>query len=270
MRFARYLLAILSAAHLAMADVDIKKPESGQSFDASSGSVEVEIEWEDDTEGFDFSDLDNARNYDIVLMTGTNDDIETVKQLGSNIDNEERSFTAEIDNDLGPNGYYFFQIYTSFPNDGYTIHYTNRFRLTGMSGGTSTFTFNDGLFSHSGDQPSPQWNAGGTALKVETESFSLTYTAQSGWVRYAPMQPNPTFPVTGTNYSHRHETSDYTAYTTISHFPDAWTTTTAERTYSINSRENTAPVNSYPTYWYPPSSRVSSATLSDAKKKRWL
>lgn len=269
MQYTRFLLALLLAS-FAIADVDIQKPESGQTFDASSGLVTVDIEWEDDVEGFDFSDLDNANHYDIVLMTGNNDNIGTVKQIGTRISNTDRSFAAEIENDVGPNGYYFFQIYTQFPNEGYTIHYTNRFRLTGMEGGKLSFTYANSLFSYTGDQPSPQWNAGGTALKVETESFSLTYTAQSGWVRYAPMQPNPTSAVTQTTYNSRYETSDYTAYSTISHFPDAWTTTTAAKTYTINSRENTQPVNSYPTYWYPASSRIRLATLSDARRKRWL
>ncbi|QEL59930.1 hypothetical protein CJJ09_002017 [Candidozyma auris] len=68
--------------------VDIK-PESGQTFDASGGSATIEIEWEDDTVSFDFSDLDNAEHYDITLMTGTNDNIGTVKRMGSKLDNTE-------------------------------------------------------------------------------------------------------------------------------------------------------------------------------------
>ncbi|KAL6673161.1 cell wall synthesis protein knh1 [Candidozyma auris] len=243
-------LYLLLLASIALADVDIKKPESGQTFDASGGSAIIEIEWEDDTVSFDFSDLDNAEHYDITLMTGTNDNIGTVKRMGSKLDNTERSFTAKIDNDVGPNGYYFFQIYTQFPYQGYTIHYTNRFRLTGMDGSGSSFTFENALFSESGHQPQPQWNAGGTALKIDSDSFTLTYTAQTGWVR--------------------HETSSFTPYTAISHFPNAWTTTTAPKTYTIDSKVNSAPINTYPTYYYPASSRIRSATLSNARRKRWV
>lgn len=263
-------LYLLLLASIALADVDIKKPESGQTFDASGGLAIIEIEWEDDTVSFDFSDLDNAEHYDITLMTGTNDNIGTVKRMGSKLDNTERSFTAKIDNDVGPNGYYFFQIYTQFPYQGYTIHYTNRFRLTGMDGSGSSFTFENALFSESGHQPQPQWNAGGTALKIDLDSFTLTYTALTGWVRYAPMQMNPTLPVTGTTWSRRHETSSFTPYTAISHFPNAWTTTTAPKTYTIDSKVNSAPINTYPTYYYPASSRIRLATLSNARRKRWV
>lgn len=269
MRYAHFLLALL-LAHFVAADVDIQKPESGQLFDASSGLVTVDIEWEDDAEGFSFSDLDRANHYDIVLMTGNNDNIGTVKQVGTKIDNTERSFSAEIDNDVGPNGYYFFQIYTQFSNEGYTIHYTNRFRLTGMQGESNSFTYPASIFSYTGDQPEPQFNAGGTALKVESSSFTVPYTAQSGWLRYAPMMESPASTITATTYNSRHATSDYTAYSTTGPDPDAYSTASLSRTYFMTSRENRVPVNTYPTYWYPASSRIRLATLSDARNKRWL
>lgn len=269
MRYIHFLLALF-LAHFVAADVDITKPEPGQLFDASSGLVTVDIEWEDDAEGFSFSDLDRADHYDIVLMTGNNNNIGTVKQVGTNITNTRRSFSAEIDNDVGPNGYYFFQIYTPFPNDGYTIHYTNRFRLTGMEGEARSFTYPANMFSYTGNQPEAQYNAGGTALEVHSSSFTLPYTAQSGWIRYAPMMPLPASTITATTYNSRHATSDYTVFSSLGPDPDAYSTATLSRTYFLTSKENPVPVNTYPTYWYPASSRIRLATLSDARKKRWL
>ena len=49
-----------------------------------------------------------------------------------------KSKTVSIPQNSVPNGYYYFQIYVTFTNGGTTIHYSPRFKLTGMSGPTAT------------------------------------------------------------------------------------------------------------------------------------
>lgn len=263
-------LLLVCLLGLVAADVSLIKPEPGLSFDASGGLATIDIEWEDDSAGMGFSSLDQALQLTIVLMTGSNDKIGVVKQVGLKLGSDTRSFSADISNTVGPNGYYFFQVYTQFPNLGYTIHYTNRFRLTGMTGLATTFTFGQALFTETGLQPQPQWNAGGTALKINSAMFTVPYSEQTGWIKYAPMQPNPTAPITATRWNDRHGTSAFTVFKTPRSFPNVYTTVTPDKTYTISTKENSAPVMPGPTYFYPASSRVLLATLSSIERPRWL
>lgn len=256
---------------LAFADVDISDPSSGDSFSALGGLASVSIKWKDSSDDDDDLDsLSKVKSYAIVLCTGSNNNIGTVATLEKSLSSSATSFDAEIKSTVAPNGQYFIQVYAVFPDDGYTIHYTPRFKLTGMSGESNTFTFPASLFSVTGDQPLPVQNAAGGNTEVNSKSFSVTYTLQSGKTKYAPMQTQPDTTVTATTYTRRHPTSAYTAYKSISPSPNALSTITPGWDYTVTSKVNTNSIAEYPTYFYPASSRVKQATLSAQKKRRWL
>lgn len=265
------ILVALFFLKFVVADVDISDPSSGDSFSVLGGVAKVSIKWKDSSDDSDDSDsLSKVKSYAIVLCTGSNSNIGTVTTLEKSLLAKLTSYDAEIKSNAAPNGQYFIQVYAVFPDDGYTIHYTPRFKLTGMSGESNTFTFPASLFSVTGDQPSPVLQAAGGNTDVNSKSFSVTYTLQTGKTKYAPMQTQPATTVTATTFSRRHPTSAYTPYKSISPSPNALSTITPGWDYTVTSKVNTASVAGYPTYFYPASSRVKQATLSAQKKRRWL
>lgn len=267
-----WLLLVAFVARVA-ADVSISTPKSGSSFDASGGSATVTVKWVDDTDDSDSStSLDKVTKFAIVLCTGSNSQIKPVKSLTTSLPKGTTSYEADISNSLGPNGEYFIQVYAQFSSaNAFTIHYTNRFQLTGMTGAASDFTFSPALFSVTGEAPTPQIAVGdGTAVSVNSASFTVPYTLQTGRTRYAPMQLQPGTSVSLTAYSTRHATSAYTPYTSLSPSPNVYSTITPGWSYTVTSKFNSATVAAYPTYYYPASSRVQQASLSAANKRRWL
>lgn len=270
MKFPSVLVLLVALIVQVIADVSITAPASGKSYSASSGSVTVTVKWVDDTDDdSDDTSLSKVTKYAIVLCTGSNSQIKSVKTLTTDLSKDELEYAAVIDDSYGPDGDYFIQVYATF-SEGYTIHYTNRFELTGMSGSASDFTFSASYFSVTGDSPSAQTDIGGGATSINSASFSVPYTEQTGRTRYAPMQTQPGSSISYTMYSTRLATSAYTPYTSISPSPDVWSTITPGWSYTVTSVYNTASVAAYPTYYYPASSRVQLATLSAAKKRRWL
>lgn len=271
MQLLTYFATLCAFLKLALADVDITAPTSGQSFSASGGLAKVSIKWKDSSDDSDDADsLKKVKSYAIVLCTGSNSNIGTVTTLTKLLSSDATSYDAQIKDTAAPNGQYFIQVYAVFPDDGYSIHYTPRFKLTGMSGEAKTFTFPADLFSETGAQPSPQEMAAGGGGEVNSKSFSITYTLQSGKTKYAPMQTQPDTTITATTITRRHPTSAYTPYKSISPSPNALSTITPGWNYKVTSKVNTASIAGYPTYFYPASSRVKPATLSAQKKRRWL
>lgn len=265
-----FLVALVSQV---FADVSITSPVSGNTYDASSGSVTVTVSWVDDTDDTtSTTSLSNVSKYAIVLCTGPNSQIQSVKSITTSLGAGTLSYDAEIDASVGPDGDYFIQVYAQFGSSaGYTIHYSNRFELTGMSGSTGLFTFPASYFSITGDNPTAQSQiGGGTATSIDSASFSVSYTLQTGKTRYAPMQTQPGSSISYTMYSTRHATSAYTPYTSLSPSPNVYSTITPGWSYAVTSMVNSASVAAYPTYYYPASSRVQQATLSAAKKRRWI
>lgn len=272
MRFAAFYAALFCFfLKLAVADVSITAPTSSATFSASSSTATVTVKWTDDSDDSDDTDsLSNVESYAIVLCTGSNSEIGTVATLKKSLSSSATSYEAEIEDSIGPDGYYFIQVYAVYPSDGYSIHYTPRFKLSNMSGKSTTFTFSASLFSVTGDSPLAVSDAAGTATAINSASFSVTYTLQTGKTKYAPMQTQPDTTVTASTYSRRHATSAYTPYTSISPSPNAYSTITPGWDYTPTSKVNTASIAGYPTYYYPASSRVSLATLSAKRKRRWL
>lgn len=269
MQIAALWFTLLAFAALAIADVSITTPKSGGSFSASGGSTSITVTWVDDSDdSASDTSLANVKSYALVLCTGTNTNIQSIKTFTTTLLSSALTYTASVDAKDAPNGVYFIQVYATFVT-GHTIHYTNRFALTGMSASATTYTFSGNLFSVTGDQPSPQ-AAVGTDSTVDTKSFTVPYTEQTGSTRYAPMQLQPGSVLTVSAYSTRHPTSAYTPYSTLRPSPNVYSTLTQGWSYTASSQINTASVAGYPTYFYAASSRVQQAVLSSAKKRRWL
>lgn len=254
----------------AVADVSITGPTSGSSFSGLGGTALFKVLWIDDTDdsSSDLS-LSKVTKYSIVLCTGTNTNIQPLKTFTNSLSSSSLSYDANVQSGDVPNGVYFVQVYAQFDN-GYTIHYTPRFALTGMNGQANTLTFPTNLLSVTGDIPDAQLQVGGTQQTIDSHSFTVPYTLQTGRTRYAPMQTQPGTAVTHTMYSTRYPSSAYTPYASLSPSPNVYSTITPGWSYPVTSLYNTAAVAPYPTYFYPASERVVKAKLSSAKNKRWL
>ncbi|OBA23816.1 cell wall synthesis KRE9KNH1 [Metschnikowia bicuspidata var. bicuspidata NRRL YB-4993] len=269
MHFLSLWIILVSLAARVLGDVSITSPSTDQTYSGSSGSASVSVVWTDDSDDDADASLSNVDLYAIVLCTGSNSDIQSVMTLTDSLSSSALEYDAVIDEADVPSGVYFIQVYAKF-GSGYTIHYSNRFTLTGMSGSTSTYTFSASLFSITGTHPGAQLNLDGETTLIDSRSFSVTYTLQTGKTRYAPMQTQPGSSISHSVYSTRHATSAYTPYSTIRASPNVYSTVTPGWSYAVTSTFNTAAVAEYPTYYYPASSRVVSASLSSANKKRWL
>lgn len=270
MKFTSICVLLVALVVQVFADVSITLPTSGKSFSASGGSTTVTVKWVDDTDDdTDDTSLSKVTKYAIVLCTGSNSQIKSVKSLTTSLSKSSLEYDAVIDSSLGPSGDYFIQVYAQF-SGGYTIHYTDRFELTGMSGAASDFTFSASLFSVTGDGPDAQTQLGGATATINSASFSVAYTLQTGKTRYAPMQTQPGSSISYTMYSTRLPTSAYTPYSTLSPSPNVYSTITPGWSYTVTSAYNTASVAAYPTYYYPASSRVQLASLSAANRRRWI
>lgn len=253
------------------ADVSISQPAAGLAFSGSGGPVSITVGWIDSSsDDTSVTSLSKVKLYAITLCTGDNNNIKSVLLLSTSVPSTATSYAATIALTAVPNGIYFFQVYAQF-EVGSTIHYTPRFTLSGMSGSPTTYTYAASLFSVTGANPDAQFAlTTGEATSIDSRSFTVPYTMQTGRTRYAPMQTQPGSVVTYTMYSNRHATSAYTAYTSILPSPNVYSTITPGWSYAVTSKFNTAPVAEYPTYFYPASSRVVAASMSTANKKRWI
>lgn len=254
-----------------LADVSITAPETGTTFSASNGAARVVISWEDD-EVSDDTSLSNVKSYTISLCTGTNAAIQCFKTylLAGSVTGE--LYTASIQSTDAPNGIFFFQVLTTF-TAGTSIHYTNRFILSGMSGSLTTQVLNGTpvtlVLSDNEAAPSPQINIG-NAGTVDLASFVVPYTLQTGKTRFAPMQQQPGVSVTLTTWSRQFPTSSVLYARTFLPIPTIVTTLTPGWSYTMKSAPNWANYATYPNAWYPASQRVTSASLTTAANhKRW-
>jgi hypothetical protein len=123
-------------------------------------------------------------------------------------------------------------------------NYSNRFTMTGMTGvfAPAVATALEGVSGTSGP---PTVNAiaaaapnAGAGAATGTDS-EVPYTAQSGTIRYAPMQPVPPTKITATNTAPLFPTSAVTLATTYLPIPSVVTTITQAQTFSVASHANT-------------------------------
>ena len=263
-----YISILSSLLSTVSADVEFTSPSTGDSYSGSSGSASVKIAWDDADDSDSDLSLDNVKTYTILLCTGPDAD-GTIQCLPDALVDAQaiasKEKTVSISNTLVPNGYYYFQIYTVFNSGGVTIHYSPRFKLTGMSGPTGTLDV-----TVTGNAPAGDVHGFPTAT-VDSRSFTVPYTLQTGKTRYAPMQSQPGTTVTATTWSMKYPPSAVTYYSTKLASPVVQSTITPGWSYIAESAVNYASVAPYPTNWYAASERVSKATISAAtKKRRWL
>ena len=131
---------------------------------------------------------------------------------------------------------------------GTVINYSDRFSLSGMTGtfpaavqkGAAGITGTNGPAAQNNVASNP--NAG-----VATGAggpYAVTYTAQTGLTKYAPMQGKPGTKITAKSPTPQYPTSSVQFALTFLPTPSQVTTITLSATYSTSSMENT--VCNYP------------------------
>jgi hypothetical protein len=239
------------------ADVSISKPLQGQSFAASGGSVDIEVSW---IESQAVPQLDEIQSYTFVLCTGPNvavDSVVTLKKFDAS-EVQDNSVSLSIESTVGASGLYYIQVFAENPK-GYTIHYTYRFNLTGMTG-----TYRP-IAGELATPPSAQTSligTGQTIISIDTKSFTVPYTLQTGVARFAPMQLQPGASVTkaATQWTRQFPTSAVSYFSTLrTDLLKQDTTITQGWSYIISSQANWASPALYPSDnggWYNPADRI--------------
>ena len=260
-------LIFINLFHGVQADVTISSPTSDKTYTAVGGSVTVPLKWFDDS---NYPPLDKIESYTFSLCYGPNTDISNVYTIGKQIpstditvttngDSKIYSYDSVIPASIVGNGQFYIQVYAVVKGQqGDTIHYSPRFSLSGMTGAaTFTYTYSTQPPAiteiHTGDS-----NNGGTT--INSASFSIPYTLQTGKTRYAPMQMQPGSKVTATTWTRKFPTSKVTFYSTYRKSLDQVSTITPGRSYAMTSDINFASPALMPSAnggWYNPSKRLS-------------
>ncbi|KAF2748868.1 hypothetical protein M011DRAFT_466625 [Sporormia fimetaria CBS 119925] len=89
--------------------------------------------------------------------------------------------------------------------------------------------------------------AAGGAPAPGDDLYDVPYAMQTGFTRYAPMQPIPPTKITKKDFKPLNPTSAFTIATTFLPLPKIHTTITQSQTYSVSSQENPVPAASHPT-----------------------
>lgn len=247
-----------------IADVSISKPLTGASYAVSGGTVSVEISWIESNANPLLGDIES---YTFVLCSGPNTDIDPVETIAkvSASDISDYTYTASIDASIGASGSYYIQVYAQVAK-GFTIHYTSRFSLTGMTG--SYKPTDGGSTTPPSAQTSLADDGAAAATSIDTRSFTLQYSQQTGATRYAPMQTQPGTKVTAnkSSWTRRYPTSSVSYFSTVRNDLLAQSSTITQGwSYIISSAINWATPAPYPSAnggWYNPSQKVKAATIS--------
>lgn len=131
----------------------------------------------------------------------------------------------------------------SAASGGTVVNYSDRFTLSGMTG---TFPPNvvSGIAGVTGTGGPPTENNvnNNAAVPAAGEAggpYAVTYTAQTGLTKYAPMQGKPGTKITAKNPTPQYPTSSASTATTIWPTPSQVTTHTVSATYKAPDQENT-------------------------------
>lgn len=130
---------------------------------------------------------------------------------------------------------------------GTVINYSDRFSLSGMTG---TFPANvetgiKGVTGTGGPATENNINANAAAVPAAGQAggpYAVTYTAQTGLTKYAPMQGKPGTQITANKPTPQYPTSAVKTAKTFLPTPSQVTTMTVSATYSTSSIENTVRV----------------------------
>lgn len=267
-----YAAILMLFAGLALADVQVVEPETGDKFSGDSGTVSINLKWVDNSA---YPPVDKVTYFTFTLQTGPNDDIEKVKVLKQKVslseitqENDEYSYKLEFDSSITGNGQYYIQVFSYIEDKGNTNNYSPRFQLTSM-GGSSSATYSDST------QPNGETKAWEKATTtqgtIDTHSFTVPYTAQTGISRFAPMQLQPVTKITASTWTRKFATSAVTYYSTYRNTLAQETTITPGWSYTLPSGVNMATPAPYPTSnggWHDPKERQSLSTRKVNLKKR--
>ncbi|AAS53961.2 AFR590Wp [Eremothecium gossypii ATCC 10895] len=242
------VLTLLWGMQPAAADFRLSAPRNRAVVSVSRGAARVRLEWKDDGDEPQLSDIDNVK---ILLCGGPNANLVCLPEaefLGSLDKNAIRkgSYDVEIRQGVVHDGVYLFQLYSTM-NRGHTIQYTQRFQLRGMTG-TRALPESSDL-----DPPARAVQIAGL------EPWRVPYTLQTGRIRHAPMQTQPGTKVTARTWTRRYPT------TGVSYFPSPIptlllqdSTVTMGWSYTMSSAVNYAPHAPFPSAigWYDPAERL--------------
>lgn len=267
-----FLICILYFTKFVLGDVQVVSPKENATFSGSSGSVSIELEWMDNGA---YPSIDKISYYTFTLETGPNLDIQAVGTIIKEVSPDDitlssdvYSYTVDINADMAGPGQFYIQVYAFVDNQGYTINYSPRFSLTSMSG-ASTYTY-VGTTPPVG-QTDIQTTTQTATASIDSRSFTISYTAQTGISRFAPMQLQPATSITATTWTRRFQTSAVTYYSTYRSTLDQQTTITPGWSYTLSSGMNLATPAAYPSAnggWYDPKERLTLSTRKINLKKR--
>ncbi|KAL3232069.1 Cell wall synthesis protein KRE9 [Nakaseomyces bracarensis] len=261
------ILSVVLAFAFVRADVYIQKPGEGSQFSASGGTLSVTLNWVDNGA---YPSLDKIDYYKFSICWGPNSKIQClqsdteVKTSSITVDDTDTySYKFTMPSTSIANGQFYIQVFAWVDQEGFTLHYTPRFTVTGLTGPS---TFLDLSYTDT-TEPVPQTSihtAGADTSTFDTSSvFSLPYTLQTLKTRVAPIQTQPGTKITATTWSRRYATSAVTFYSTFRTSLEQLSTLTPAWNYSISSDFNyatPAPMPSDNGGWYNPKQRQSLST----------
>lgn len=261
------VLAFFLSLLVVNADVYIQKPGEGSEFSGSSGKLSVGLSWVDNGA---YPPLDKIDYYKFSICWGPNTKIQClqsdaeIKTSEITVEDSTYSYEFTMPSTEIANGQFYIQVFAWVDSQGFTLHYTPRFTVSGLSGPS---TFLDLTYTDT-TEPMPQTSihTGGDAdtHTFDTSSvFSQPYTLQTLKTRVAPIQTQPGTKITATTWSRRYATSAVTFYSTFRSSLEQLSTLTPAWNYSISSDFNyatPAPMPSDNGGWYNPQKRQSLST----------
>ncbi|SCU88728.1 LADA_0E11760g1_1 [Lachancea dasiensis] len=259
----QYFLIFLQ---FATADLIVTRPEGGAewSIPPNSHSLQIQVAWQDVGRQ---PDLDTVSQYVFTLCTGTNDKIQAVATLDTVAAGDVGGYqhTVSIDSSLGSSGMYFIQI-VAVSSEWVTIHYSDRFTIRGMQGNLPALAVNNAQGPH---PETMKIGPDGAPPPINSASFTIPYTLQTGSYRFAPMQTQPGTSVSATAWSRQNPSSSCTFFTALTNKPEWHTTITAGWDYTIQTRVNDIHPRPMPQHnggWYKPDKKI---TLTARKVNRF-
>ncbi|CAN6671861.1 cell wall synthesis protein Kre9p [Trichomonascus vanleenenianus] len=225
------------------------------SFSASQG---ITVKWTLDSNDPTTSQLQNPT---LSLCTGPNSNIYCFKTpLQSGFTLTAKSLVASLAelSTEGASGSYYLQFYAGLATGGHSIHYSDRFTLTGMTGSKQP--------SSGGDTTPPpdDVETGGNPSSLA----GVPYTAQTGNTRLAPMQTQPGTTVTRPlKVTRRNPTSAVTYYSTPRMAAaQQQTTLTPSWSYTFSAATNYASARPTPTLYYAASQALKLSSFAHSGK----
>ncbi|KAK4693390.1 hypothetical protein P7C71_g4002, partial [Lecanoromycetidae sp. Uapishka_2] len=239
----RLFVLLAAVAPYTFADVEFTSPSAGAT---EAGGQVLKVEWKESGTSPPISDL---QTYQLFLCAGGNDatsfiQLAPIAANGQFSTGNAASGTVSVSIG-GPDKNAYFLKMISAAAGGTVTNYSDRFTLTGMTG---TFPANveagiAGITGTGGPPTENNVNNNAAAVPAAGEAggpYAVTYTAQTGLTKYAPMQGKPGTKITAKNASPRYPTSAVPTATTILPTPSQVTTHTVSATYSTPDQENTA------------------------------